>query len=363
MEKYQPSGVHLVGSICLPSADEVFRKTTSLLPGRLRRIPDGETQHRQQYFAFQRDVFTKAGASEALRQYDAQHNPLPPGPVPAEEVERLAQHLRENHLHTGYDTHAIESYGLFTRLRDEGVIPPGVRFQVSLPTPVNVMTTIAPPYQAALEPIYEEALLRALARIEGAVQAGDLAVQWDCAVEFAILEGVEHPLFRPWFADGGRDAAALRAHVDAALVRLGRAVGADSELGYHLCYGDAGHRHFCEPRDTELLADVARQVLRGVGRRVAWLHLPVPKVRDDDAYFAPLKGLAPVLDEGSTELYLGLVHVGDEKGSRRRIEAASRVLGRFGVGTECGMGRTPPEDFDSIMDISAAVSSPVINVP
>lgn len=356
MTDFQPCGVHLTGSICLPSAEEVFRKTTALLPGRLRRIPDGETQHRQQFVRFQRDAFAEAGASQALRQYDEQRNPLPADPVPPEEVERLARHLGGHHLRTGYDTHAIESYALFVRLRDEGVIPPGVRFQVSLPTPVNVMTTIAPPYQAALEPVYEAALLRDLRRIEAAVPPGDLAVQWDCAIEFAILEGVEYPAFRPWFGDG--DAAALRAHIDAALVRLGRAVGGGVELGYHLCYGDVGHRHFCEPRDTGLLVDVARALLRGVGRPVSWLHLPVPKGRDDNAYFAPLAGLVPALKEGGTETYLGLVHVNDEEGTRRRIEAASRVLGAFGVGTECGMGRTPPEDFDSIMAISAAVSSP-----
>lgn len=363
MTNFQPHGVHLAGSICLSSAEEVFRKTTALLPGRLRRIPDGETQHRQHFIRFQRDAFAEAGASQALRKYDAQRNPLPSEPVPPEEVELLAKHLSE-HLHTGYDTHAIESYSLFARLRDEGVIPPGVRFQVSLPTPVNVMTTVAPPYQAALEPVYEAALLRDLRRIEAAVPPGDLAVQWDCAIEFAILEGVEYPAFRPWFATGGDDdAAARRAHIDAALVRLGSAVDERVELGYHLCYGDVGHRHFCEPRDTGLLVDVARTVLRGVGRRVTWLHLPVPKSRDDDAYFAPLAGLAPALGEKGTEIYLGLVHVDDEEGTRRRIEAASRVLGAFGVGTECGMGRTPPEDFDSIMAISAAVSSPVPSPP
>jgi hypothetical protein len=363
MEKLQPCGVHLVGSVCLPSAEEVFRKTTSLLPGRLRRIPDGETQHRQQFFNFQRHVFAKAGASEALVKYDAQFNPLPSGPVPQERVERLVQLLREN-LHTEYDVYAIESYGLFTRLRDEGVIPPGVRFQVSLPTPVNVMTMVSPPYQAALEPVYEAALLRDLRRIEAVVPSGDLAVQWDCAIEFAILEEIEYPPgFQPWFAHGGKDATASRAHIDAALVRLGRAVGADTELGYHLCYGDRGHRHFCEPRDTGLLVDVALAVLRGVGRRVAWLHLPVPKRRDDDTYFAPLKELAPVLEGGPTELYLGLVHADDEEGTRSRIEAASRVLGIFGVGTECGMGRTPPEHFASILAISSAFSSPVSSLP
>ncbi|KAL1864716.1 hypothetical protein Daus18300_007518 [Diaporthe australafricana] len=353
MTKFQPRGVHFPGSICLSSAEEVFRKTTALLPGRLRRIPDGETQHRKQFFAFQRNAFAEAGASQALRAYDAQRNPLPYDHVPPpEEVERMAQRVRD-HLHTGYDDHAIASYGIFTRLRAEGVISPGVRFQVSLPTPVNVITTVAGPYQAALEPAYETALLRDLGRIEAAVPPEDLAVQWDCAVEFGILEGVALPVMQPWFTSH-------RAHIDAALVRLGRAVGRRVELGFHLCYGDIGHQHFCEPRDMGLLVDVAQTVLSGVGRPVSWFHMPVPKGRVDDGYFAPLAGLVPVLGEG-TEIYLGLVHVDDEEGTLARIETASKVLGDFGVATECGMGRTPPEHFDSIMAVSAAVSSPVEN--
>jgi len=39
----QPRGVHLVGSIPLASAEEVFRTGSSILGERLRRIPDGET--------------------------------------------------------------------------------------------------------------------------------------------------------------------------------------------------------------------------------------------------------------------------------------------------------------------------------
>jgi hypothetical protein len=38
----QPRGVHLVGSISLAGAEDVFRVASSILGGRLRRIPDGE---------------------------------------------------------------------------------------------------------------------------------------------------------------------------------------------------------------------------------------------------------------------------------------------------------------------------------
>ncbi|POS72995.1 hypothetical protein DHEL01_v208610 [Diaporthe helianthi] len=112
-----------------------------------------------------------------------------------------------------------------------------------------------------------------------------------------------------------------------------------------------------------LLVDVARELLRGVGSRLAWLHLPVSKGRGDDADFALLKELVPALKEGQNELYLGLVHVDDDEGTRRRIEAASKVLGAFGVGTECGMpwmGRTPHEQFDSIMAMPYLLPFPLL---
>lgn len=49
----QPYGVHLVGSVPLANAEEVFRTTSSILGGRLRRIPDGETGVRSNWIGWQ----------------------------------------------------------------------------------------------------------------------------------------------------------------------------------------------------------------------------------------------------------------------------------------------------------------------
>ena len=109
------------------------------------------------------------------------------------------------------------------------------------------------------------------------------------------------------------------------------------ELGYHLCYGDAGHKHFVEPEDASKLVEVTHAISAGVGRLINWIHMPVPRNRTDDAYFAPLRQL---LLHPETELYLGLVHFIDGvEGTRRRIAAAQKVVADFGVATECGMGR------------------------
>ena len=55
----QPRGVHLVGSVPLGSAEEVFRTTSAILEGRLRRLPDGETGVRTNWIGWQADVLAR----------------------------------------------------------------------------------------------------------------------------------------------------------------------------------------------------------------------------------------------------------------------------------------------------------------
>lgn len=342
-------GVHLVGSVCLPSAEEVFRQVTTHLPNCLRRIPDGETQHRQAFTFFQQGAFS--AAPEVLKKYDASFNVAPSEPVSAEQLAAVVEKLRgEDVMQTSYDVHAKDSYATFCKLRDEGVIPPGVRFQVSLPCPVDVVVLVAEPYQAAVEPLYEAALLRALKAIEASIPAHDLAIQWDVASPFAMMEGVVWPHFTPYVANANQ-------HIKDMAVRLGNAVSPGVELGFHFCYGDIGHRHFVEPKDLGRIVDVAADIFARIDRPINWIHVSAPKDRTDEAYFAPLQRL-PL---GATELYLGVVQPRDEEGTRRRIAAAAKVLQNrgFGVATECGMGRTPPEDFVPTMEVAAAVAAPI----
>ena len=141
------------------------------------------------------------------------------------------------------------------------------------------------------------------------------------------------------------------------LVRLGHRVPADIELGYHLCYGDAGHKHFIEPEDASKLVEVAHAISAGVGRLINWIHMPVPRNRTDDAYFAPLHHLEL---NPETELYLGLVHFTDGvEGTRRRVAAAQKVVADFGVATECGMGRRNAATIPELLRIHSEVAAPV----
>jgi len=67
----------------------------------------------------------------------------------------------------------------------------------------------------------------------------------------------------------------------------------------------------------------------------------------DDAYFRPLPELKGF---GDTALYLGLVHHDDQKGDLARIAVARRCAPRFGVASECGVGRTDPQPVPGLLE-------------
>ena len=79
--------------------------------------------------------------------------------------------------------------------------------------------------------------------------------------------------------------------------------------------------------------------------------MPVPAERSDDDYFRPLERLE--LDP-HTRLFLGLVHDSDGvAGTRRRMATAAKFARDFGIATECGFGRRPPETIPNLLRIHA----------
>jgi hypothetical protein len=340
----KPQGVLLVGSVPLISSEEVFKTASAELGDWLKRIPDGETGERTNWIGFQIGVFASSPLLEMIYpEPDAEGYTA----LPRLRLREVADAGELEFGSLGYSDAALASYEVFARLKRAGEIPSRVRFQVSLPTPLAPVASFIHPESAAeVEPVYEARLLHELGLILDAVPAEELAIQWDTAVEFGILEGV-FPSFR----------ANPKEDILERLLRVGEAVPSEIELGYHLCYGDYQHRHFIGPRDTSKLVEVANAVVTGLSRPVHWIHLPVPRDRDDDEYFAALRDLRLGKE---TELYLGLVHFTDGvEGTRRRIEAVQRVVSEFGVATECGFGRRPADTVPDLMRIHASVASPI----
>jgi len=339
---FVPEKVHLVGSIALDSVEEVFRTTGKLLGRRLQRVPDGEPGGRRLWISWQYPLLR---ASAYLRMDTAT---APAGMFPKL---RLAEGVKGDEIRfgeLGYAREARTSYQDFLAARSRGELPAKARFQVSLPTPLAVIFPFCVAEQAALiEKPYEKAMLADLAAICRAIPHHDLAIQWDVCIEMVIWDG---QIASRYPQEINSKPALLER-----LVRLAAAVPEDVELGFHLCYGDLDAKHFVEPVDAGKMVELANALAANVKHPIAFLHLPVPVARSDDAFFKPF---AELNLSSQTELYLGMVHAQDgADGVKRRAAAASKYVTGFGIATECGIARArTPELVTKLLEIHAAAS-------
>jgi hypothetical protein len=184
-------------------------------------------------------------------------------------------------------------------------------------------------------PALTEHLTGEVGRIAAAIPHDRLALQWDVCQEVLAWEGYYEP--------GPVD---FRQETIGVLTRIGEAVPAAIELGYHLCYGSPADEHLVQPKDMGIMVEMANAVSRGVRRPIQYFHMPVPKDRTDDGYFAPLDNLRL---HPETQLYLGLVHHDDAQGDTARLTAARCHARVDGVATECGMARGDPSRLSALL--------------
>jgi hypothetical protein len=325
-----PGTVHLVGSIGLDTVEEVFRTVGRMLGPYLRRIPDGEVGGRKlwiswQYPLLRASVYLRPDPSGAVRPTNRfPLLTLAEGVAPSD--------VRFGEL--GYAREARASYLDFVAARENGTLPKGIRFQVCLPTPFAVVSSVVVPgVLAAVEAAYEKAMTAEVAALCRHIPHHDLCIQWDVCNEMVIWDGQ--------FSDAVPADIAVQTLVER-MQRLCSSIPEDVELGIHLCYGDFGARHFVEPKDAAKMVDFANVLARSIKHRLAYIHMPVPIDRRDDEFHRPLRDLK--LADG-TELFLGVVHAKDGvEGTKARIAAAQRYVPSFGIATECGMARARSED-------------------
>jgi hypothetical protein len=322
----------LIGSVPLDSSEQVFRRLSAELGPHLGRMPDGETGERSRWVYFQRQMLLDHPAME-----------IDPTVPPYQFVQWDGKVVREIEqarfrpgtdpdkvaFETGYDRAALASWDVFKGLRDAGTIAPQTRFQVCLSTPhASGYLYVSGPARQTYFAVYERALKAALANIAKAIPAGDLSIQWDVCQEVLAFEN--------YFKDRPAD---YKKQTFDMLGRLGDAVPAGIELGYHLCYGSPRDEHLVQPRDTALLVEMLEGIAAATRRRIDFFHIPVPKGRTDEAYYAPLKAWKR---QAGTKLYLGLLHHDDDAGDTTRIAVARKFVDDFGLSAECGWGRTEP---------------------
>jgi len=337
--------VQLVGTVPFETTDQVFKTVAATVGPYLKRLPDGETGQRSYWITSQARILARHPLFEPVdHDWDPDSGEVPETGAPKYRLKPGVSAEEAAIPPLGYSEAARESYAQFKKLKADGAIPAETRFQVSLPTPLAfIIGLIDPGSQAAVAPAFEARLQAELEGVLNVVPNDDLAIQWDTCLEIYILEGLREPYFAEPF-----EGCIER------LVALGDGVPRAVELGYHFCYGDFRHKHAVEPKDMGLMVDMTNALAAGLSRPITWVHYPVPRDRDDDAYFAPMSRLDL---PSETEIYLGLVHFTDGvEGSTRRIEAARHHCPDFGIATECGLGRRPAETIPRLLEIHAELA-------
>jgi hypothetical protein len=324
-----------------------MREIVSRVPSGLRRIPDGETGDRSNWIFFQMQRFLQLPWLVPARPLEAV-----PGDYEQIPQLRLASGVDPAGVEwpgLGYADAYLGSYQAFAALRAQGVIPGGVRFQVEYPTPfASIGAYIVAEEQQALLGSYERAMFADLGRLLAAIPHEEVAVQWDVAVEFGVLEERSAP--------GGSQA------LDAIAVALARCldqVPAEVPAGLHLCYGDYGHHHFKQPESLALQVRLLNAVTAAAGRPVSFVSFTVPQYQREPGYFAPLAELAA---GPGTELNFSLVpyHPAEQApgttGEQVRLIDAALAASpggsrEWGICTECGMGRAGRDEIPVLLDL------------
>jgi hypothetical protein len=339
--------VHLVGSVPLSGTREVFASVSEALGPRLKRIPDGETGDRSDWITWLEPAFANNPALEKSDELFRIH---------ATGTARIRYRLKPGKTvrdvafdNLFYADVAKQSYAEFEALKRAGKIPSDVRFQIDLvPAHSVIWLFLQDDLHQSLDPVFNEALKREIDKIAASLPHDQVAIQFDVAsAVFARLRRNEPNSY-------GRNREEMLVSFARILTALAECVPVDIELLFHFCYGDSNHKHVIEPIDMADMVDVANRLSTDIKRPINLIHMPVPRDRNDDTYFAPLARLRL---RPQTELSLGLVHYTDgAAGTRKRLATAERHAKSFSIATECGFGRRDPATIPDLLRIHAEVA-------
>ncbi len=336
--------LHLVGSIPLDTPQEVFEKFGPPLGRYLFSMPDGEVGPRRHWIS--RVHYQVLAAHPEL---DIVRRPAPDEDGVERQFPRNAgdswrfkvkDGVREVRFgdpgwRLGYARDAVNSFFVFRVMKERGVLPEHLRFQVSIPMVNSVLPPRIFPDQEDLvkiRPGFTLAMQAEIATIIAKIPHDELALQWDCSTELQdAYGGIPGYPIENAIARNLDEVRALSPRIPDAVA-----------LGYHFCFGTLGGWPRFVPDDLGQAVKLANAVVAASGRRVDWIHLPTLD-RGDDAFFAPLAGLDP---QGA-RVYLGAIH--NMGAFRDRIGVARKFLPDFGLSAYCGFGRLPPSELSAVL--------------
>src|SRR5262249_25610583 len=132
----------------------------------------------------------------------------------------------------GFARDAINSYFVFRVMKEKGVLPAHLRFQVSIPMvnsalPPRIFPNLAD--LARIRPGYEAATRAEVAKIVEKIPGDELAIQWDCSTEIQDAYGGAG---LPVEGAVERNLGQVR--------NLSPHIPSNVALGYHFCFGTLG---------------------------------------------------------------------------------------------------------------------------
>src|SRR3954469_21814050 len=133
------SDLLLVGSLPAESTEAAFEAGARHFKDLVFALPDGETGPRAAWVGYERERLARANP-DVVGVEETQS----PTAIPRHAYETPVFAIREGVDALRWDTwpridDAIASYEVFRRLRDEGAIRPGLRFQIGLPFPASAL--------------------------------------------------------------------------------------------------------------------------------------------------------------------------------------------------------------------------------
>jgi hypothetical protein len=357
--------VMLIGGVPGNSAEEVFRTVAPILGDLAVGLTDGEFGVRRFWIFFVGiNTWDKHPDLELVRPVSEHAPPGFPEWLPSGYhsfqwwgAKPGVQKLRPIET-LGYPAEAAASYKVFSRLRDQGVIPKGTRFQQCLPFPddaVRLFTNNAHNMELMVD-AYVDVMKRDVAKLCELIPHEDLVIQWDINWETVALEHGDHmPGVPPMqFKPNGDPMERFLRYIRELNAPIARGV----KVGMHLCYGDLHHKHFKDPADLSTSVRMVNKAAEASPRPINHVQMSVPRHRSDDRYFEPLADVK----FGDGTIYAGLVHYTDGvQGSRKRLEAFKRHFkGPTGVATECGLGRRPKDqELTRLLEIHRDVAAAI----
>jgi hypothetical protein len=334
----------LVGSVPLDTVEEVMTTFGGPLGRYLPALPDGEVGERRSWVnRLCYLLFNGHADLETLKR-----------PKPVDGLEQLLPRTRDDGwqfrvrpnvkrvrfgnpgTRLGYARDAVSSYFVFKTLREKGLLPADLRFQISIPMVNSVVRPLYFPDPKDLDrirPGFTEALAAELQVIFARIPHQDLAIQWDMAWEVQAVSGA---------AKDVPNESKVETQV-APVEILSKDIPADVELGFHFCFGTFGGWPAFAPETLGPTINLANASVLATGRRVDWVHIPTLDTVAEK-FYAPLTQL----DAKGADIYLGAIH--NMTTLKDRIAVARGFLPRFGLAAYCGFGRTPPAELPRILE-------------